>query len=101
LPPAAERALYVVDGPVQLDGVTVPPFTMVVLAADDEPMIAATGAARAVLIGGEALGHRHLYWNFVSSRKERIVQAAYDWAAGRFDQVPGETEFIPLPDKRP
>jgi len=90
-----------VDGPVQLDGVTVPPFTMVVLAADDEPMIAATGAARAVLIGGEALGHRHLYWNFVSSRKERIVQAANDWAAGRFDQVPGETEFIPLRGKRP
>lgn len=101
LPPATERALYVVDGPVQLDGEPVPPFTMVVLAAGDEPMVSATGPARAVLIGGDPLGHRHLYWNFVSSRKERIVQAADDWAAGRFDTVPGDIEFIPLPEKRP
>ena len=101
LPPAAQRALYVVDGPVELDGELVPPFTMVVLAPGDEPMVSATGAARAVLIGGEPLGHRHLWWNFVSSRKERIVQAADDWAGGRFDAVPGETGIIPLPDKRP
>ena len=101
LPPAAERAVYVVDGPVQIDGVAVPPFTMLVLAPGDEPMLSATGAARAVLVGGDPLGHRHLWWNFVSSRKERLLQAADDWAAGRFDPVPGETEFIPLPDKRP
>jgi hypothetical protein len=54
-----------------------------------------------VLIGGDPLGHRHLWWNFVSSRRERLLQAGDDWAAGRFDTVPGETEFIPLPDKRP
>jgi len=101
LPPATERALYVVDGAVQLDGEAVPPFTMVVLAPGDEPMLSASSTARAVLIGGDPLGHRHLWWNFVSSRKERLLQAADDWAAGRFDTVPGETEFIPLPDKRP
>ncbi len=101
LPLAAERALYVVDGAVEIDGVTVPPFTMVLLAADDEPLLSASAASRAVLIGGEALGQRHIWWNFVSSRKERIVQAADDWAAGRFASVPGETEFIPLPERRP
>ena len=101
LPPATERAVYVVDGAVQIDGEAVPPFTMVVLAPGDEPMLSASSAARAVLIGGDPLGHRHLWWNFVSSRKERLLQAADDWAAGRFDTVPGETESIPLPDKRP
>ncbi|HLO92761.1 MAG TPA: pirin-like C-terminal cupin domain-containing protein, partial [Burkholderiaceae bacterium] len=55
-----------------------------------------------VLIGGRRLdGHRHLWWNFVSSRKERIEQAARDWAEGRFPKVPGEEDFIPLPATRP
>jgi redox-sensitive bicupin YhaK (pirin superfamily) len=100
-PPATERALYVVEGSVRVDGQVVPPFTMLPLAPGDEPLIAADSVARAVLIGGDPLGHRHLWWNFVSSRKERLVQAADDWAAQRFDGVPGETEFMPLPDKRP
>ena len=52
-------------------------------------------------IGGEPLGPRHVWWNFVSSRRERIVQAADDWAAQRLGAVPGETEFIPLPERRP
>ena len=50
---------------------------------------------------GEPLGRRYLYWNFVSSRRERLVQAAADWEAQRFPTVPGETEFIPLPAQRP
>ena len=79
----------------------VPPQQMVVIAPGEEPMLSASGDARVVLIGGAPLGHRHLYWNFVSSRKERIVQAADDWAAQRFPAVPGETEFIPLPERRP
>ena len=98
---AAERALYVVDRAVEIDGVAVPPHTMRMLAADDEPLLSASAPSRAVLIGGEPLGHRHIWWNFVSSRKERIVKAADDWAAGRFDAVTGETEFIPLPERRP
>ena len=101
LPPAAERALYVVEGGVELDGVPVPPQTLQLLAVDDEPMISATGPARAVLIGGEPLGHRHVWWNFVSSRKERLLQAGEDWGAQRMGSVPGETEFIPLPERRP
>jgi len=101
LPEAAERAIYVVAGAVTLDGEPVPPQTMRTLAAGDEPLLAAAGDARVVLIGGEPLGHRHIWWNFVSTRKERIVQAADDWATGRFAVVPGETEFILLPERRP
>ena len=101
LPAAEERAVYVVDGDAQLDGEDIPPGRMVVLAPGEEPMLSADADARVVLIGGAPLGPRHIWWNFVSSSKERIVQAADDWAAGRFATVPGETEFIPLPKKRP
>ena len=101
LPLAEERAVYVVEGDAQLDGEDLPPGRMVVLAADEEPMLSADGDARVVLIGGAPLGHRHIWWNFVSSSKQRLVQAAEDWAAQRLGQVAGETEFIPLPDKRP
>lgn len=101
LPLAEERAVYVVEGDAQLDGEDLPPGKMVVLAPGEEPMLSADAEARVVLVGGAPLGHRHMWWNFVSSRKERIVQAADDWAAGRFAAVPGETESIPLPDKRP
>lgn len=99
LPPAAQRAVYVVEGAVTLDGQPLQPQTMALLPAGEEPMLAAEGTARVVLIGGEPLGPRHLWWNFASSRKERIEQAAADWAAGRFAPVPGETEFIPLPER--
>jgi hypothetical protein len=54
-----------------------------------------------MVFGGASLGPRFVWWNFVSSRAERIHQAADDWKAGRFPQVPGETGFIPLPDKGP
>ena len=101
LPPATERAVYGIDHAFQLDGDTVLPNRMVLIAEGDEPLISAEAGARVVLIGGEPLGHRHLYWNFVSSRKERIVQAADDWQAGRFAMVPGDSEFIPLPERRP
>lgn len=101
LPPAEERALYVVEGAATLDGQPLAPERMVVLQPGEEPLLAAEGEARVVLVGGAPLGHRHLWWNFVSSRKERLVQAADDWAAGRFPAVPGETEFIPLPERRP
>ena len=100
LPPAEERAVYVVEGDAQLDGEDIPPGVMVVLEPGDDPMLSADADARVVLIGGAPLGPRHIWWNFVSSRKERIVQAGDDWAAGRFAAVPGESEFIPLPEKR-
>jgi redox-sensitive bicupin YhaK (pirin superfamily) len=101
LPPAAERAVYGVDHPFQIDGETIQPHRMLLIPPGDEPMISAEDDATVFLIGGEPLGRRHLYWNFVSSRKERIVQASDDWAAGRFAMVPGDSEFIPLPERRP
>ncbi|MBX3619447.1 MAG: pirin family protein [Rhizobacter sp.] len=102
LPDAArERALYSVDRPFTLEGEAMPAQTMVVVAEGAQPRLQAPEGARLVLIGGEPLGHRFMWWNFVSSRKERIAQAADDWAAQRFATVPGETEFIPLPAPRP
>ena len=97
LPLAAERALYAVDAPFTLDGQELPARQMVVLHPGERPVLGATADTRVVLIGGVPLGHRFMVWNFVSSRKERIVQAQDDWRARRFDPVPGETEFIPLP----
>ena len=55
------------------------------------------GQPKRALVGGAPLGPRFIVWNFVSSRRERIEQAKADWQAQRFDPVPGETEFIPLP----
>ena len=101
IPLAEERAVYVVEGDAQLDGIDIPPGRMVVLPAGEEPKLSADADARVVLIGGAPLGHRHIWWNFVSSRKERLKQASEDWAAQRMGQVPGETEFIPLPETRP
>jgi redox-sensitive bicupin YhaK (pirin superfamily) len=94
---AAERALYSVDSGFDLDGDAVPACTMVVLQPGATPTLRASAATRLVLIGGEALGHRFMVWNFVASRKERIEQARQDWAAQRFAKVPGETEFIAQP----
>ena len=100
LPAAAvERALYSVDEAFDVDGAAVAPFTMVVLPEGDEPLLAAPRGARIALIGGAPLGHRFMVWNFVSSRKERIVAAQDDWEAQRLGKVPGETEFIPLPPR--
>ena len=97
---ASERALYSVDHGFTLDGESVPAFTMVVLAPGSSPVLAAPESARIALVGGEPLGHRFLWWNFVSSRRARIEQAQDDWEAGRFEPVAGETEFIPLPPRR-
>jgi len=97
---AEERALYGTDEGFELDGVAYPAQTMVVLDTDSEPLLRAPRGARVVMIGGVPLGHRHMVWNFVSSSRERIVQAQDDWQARRFPLVPGdETEFIPLPPR--
>jgi len=98
---AQERALYSVDHDFELDGDLVPAFTMVVLEPGSEPLLSAPRGGHIVLIGGTPLGHRFMVWNFVSSSKERIAQAQDDWEAQRFARVPGETEFIPLPPRRP
>jgi redox-sensitive bicupin YhaK (pirin superfamily) len=97
-----EQALYVVDGSLDLgrDGefgagqlLVLKPGASVTLGAG------ASAGARVMLLGGEPMdGPRYLTWNFVSSSSDRIEQAKEDWRAMRFDRVPGETEFIPLPD---
>jgi redox-sensitive bicupin YhaK (pirin superfamily) len=97
LPLAEERALYSVDAPFMLDGQLQPAGQMLLLHPGEQPALGAPGAARVLLIGGQPLGRRFMAWNFVSSRKERIVQAQDDWRAQRFDPVPGESDYIPLP----
>ena len=98
---AEERALYSVDHDVELDGALLPARAMVVLEPGSEPLLTAPRGGRIVPIGGTPPGHRFIVRNFVSSRRERIVQARDDWEAQRFERVPGETEFIPLPPRRP
>ena len=95
----AEAAIYPISGDVLVDGVALLPHTMALLDEGKVPVVTAgSGPVQFVVIGGEPLdGHRFLFWNFVSSSKERLSQAADDWSAQRMGQVPGETEFIPLP----
>jgi hypothetical protein len=100
LPPEhAERAVYVVDGRVSIDGEPVAAGQLAVLAASRTVELAARRPARAMLLGGAPLGPRFIWWNFVSSRPERIEQAKADWAAQRLGRIEGETEFIPLPQR--
>ena len=98
---AVERALYVLEGDAQLDGADIPEKHLVVLDRGTRPVLRAKTPLKAMLLGGEPLdGPRHLWWNFVSSSKERIEQAKQDWRDGRFGKVPGdEAEFIPLPER--
>ena len=96
-----ERALYVAEGELELDGERLAAGTMAVLRSGAPARVAARAAARLALVGGAPLeGERHLWWNFVSSSRERIERAKTDWKDGRFAGVPGETESIPLPEPR-
>ena len=94
-----ERALYVLEGDVQLDGVDIPSRHLVVLDRGVSHKVRAKSPVKAMFVGGEPLdARRHMWWNFVSSSQERIEQAKLDWKEGRFGQIAGETEFIPLPE---
>jgi redox-sensitive bicupin YhaK (pirin superfamily) len=96
----AERALYPVSGELTLDGEALPLEHLAVLDPGTRPRLRAGAAARVMLLGGAPLdGHRHVWWNFVSSSRERIEQAKQDWREGRIGQVPGESESIPLPER--
>ncbi len=90
-----ERAIYGLEGSVSVDGESLAPLTLGVLDGA-ACTITAPGAAHFVMIGGEPLGHRHMVWNFVSSRPDRIEEAKVAWRAQSMGQVPGETEFIPF-----
>ena len=96
---ADERAVLVTEGEAELDGQRLEPFTLYVLAPGQAMMLTASTPARALLLGGEAFATpRHVWWNFVSSSQDRIVQAKEDWQARRFPLVPGdEVEYIPIP----
>ena len=97
-----ERGLYVVHGRVSLGADSAAAGELLVLDTGAEVLLRAEEPARVMLFGGAPLeGPRYVWWNFVSSRRERIQQAADDWQNGRFAAVPGETDFIPLPDPGP
>ncbi len=99
-PDHEERALFVLSGEIEVGGDTHGPERLLVLRPGDRVTVRAVRDAHIVLVGGAAMdGPRHIWWNFVSSRKERIEAAKADWKTGRFDVVPGDTaEFIPLPE---
>jgi len=96
-----ERAVYVITGEIDIGGVAFGPEKLLVLKPGDTIAVRAIRDTRFVVVGGAAMdGPRHIWWNFVSSRKERIDAAKADWQAGRFPLVPGDTaEFIPLPER--
>jgi redox-sensitive bicupin YhaK (pirin superfamily) len=96
-----ERAIYLLDGAIDISGDRFEPGRLLVFRPGDRVSIHALADTHLALFGGAALdGPRHIWWNFVSSRKDRIEQAKAEWASGHFGKVPGdEIEFIPLPEK--
>ena len=96
---AEERAIYVLEGSVVIAGDRFPSDRLLVFRPGDEIVVESERGAHFMLFGGASLGSpRHIWWNFVSSSKERIEQAKEEWRTGRFDIVPGdEEEYIPLP----
>ena len=97
---SVEKAVYVVAGSIVVDGEAVSEGTLVTFADNTAPSLRATTDAHVMLLGGEPIGSdRTIWWNFVSSSKERIEQAKADWREGRFDMIEGESEFIPLPER--
>lgn len=97
---ADERAVMLVSGEASVDGIALIPYQLAVLAPGKSMVMESAIGGRIILLGGEAFTtQRHVWWNFVSSDRDRIVQAREDWVAGRFPLVPGdEDEFIPLPN---
>ena len=98
-PDQEERAIYIVEGEVDIAGETFEAPRLLIFRPGDRITVRATRRARLMFLGGAALeGPRYIWWNFVSSRRERIEQAKEEWRSGRFAPVPGDTEFIPLPE---
>jgi redox-sensitive bicupin YhaK (pirin superfamily) len=96
-----ERAVYVVKGSIEFSGRKYEAGQMLVFKKNSEPTVQALEQSTLMLLGGEPLGERFIWWNFVSSRKERIEQAKLDWQQGRIILPPNDNkEFIPLPEDR-
>ena len=97
----SERGFYIVKGSVEVSGIVYTGGKMLVFSKADDPAIIAKENTTLMLLGGEPLSERFIWWNFVSSRKERIEQAKEDWKQGRIILPPNDNkEFIPLPDER-
>ena len=96
-----ERAVYLIAGEIDIAGDQFAPGQLLVFKPGDQVTLTAVSDSHLVICGGAPMdGPRHIWWNFVSSRKERIEQAKAEWTAGHFGKVPGdEIEFIPLPEK--
>jgi redox-sensitive bicupin YhaK (pirin superfamily) len=94
----SERAIYSIAAGLSVDGAPIEPHRLAILTPEKSVAILAQTATRCIIIGGDPVGERHKWWNFVSSRPERIEQAKADWQGRRFAEVPLETEFIPLPE---
>ncbi|MNY40521.1 hypothetical protein D3C86_1752710 [compost metagenome] len=93
-----ERAAYVVKGRVEVSGQSYSHGQLLVFAPDSSPIITALEPSTVMLLGGEPVGPRHIWWNFVASSKERIEQAKADWQSGRISLPENDREaFIPLP----
>lgn len=96
-----ERAVYIVKGTIEVSGVAYGAGQMIVFNNAVDPIISALEDTVMMMLGGEPLGERFIWWNFVSSRKERIEQAKADWKEGRIILPPNDNhEFIPLPEDR-
>lgn len=101
-PEHEERGVYLVEGDLSIDGTPLETTTMAVLEPDETVTLASTNGARVMLLGGERLeGERFIEWNFVASSREKIEAAKAAWTRQEMGQVPGETEWIPLPEKKP
>ena len=98
---ADERAVMLVGGEASIDGTPLELYALTVLKPGDPMTLSSDRGGKIMLMGGEAFTtHRYVYWNFVSSSRDRIEHAKEDWRAGRFPLVPGDAEeFIPLPEK--
>ena len=97
-----ERGVYLVEGDLAIDGTPLEPGQMAVLVPGETVTLASTGGATAMLLGGEKLeGERFIEWNFVASSRQKIEHAKTAWTDQQMGKVPGETEWIPLPERKP
>jgi redox-sensitive bicupin YhaK (pirin superfamily) len=97
----SERGVYIAKGSIELNGVSYNEGQMLVFTKGVDPLLIAKESATLMLLGGEPLGDRFIWWNFVSSRKERIEQAKNDWKEGRIILPPNDNhEFVPLPEDK-
>jgi redox-sensitive bicupin YhaK (pirin superfamily) len=97
----SERGAYIVKGSVEVSGITYPAGKLLVFTDGVDPVIIAKEPTTLMMLGGEHLGDRYIWWNFVSSRKERIEQAKEDWKQGRIILPPMDNEeYVPLPEDK-